>query len=51
MSDVTGLDRKGTLDTIFQFAIASEMDLVGHIIKHFITEPNLRLQLWKMYLI
>jgi hypothetical protein len=35
MSDVTGLDRKGTLDVIFQFAIASVMCAgVGHIIKY-----------------
>jgi hypothetical protein len=44
MSDVTGLDKKGTQDAIFQFAIASEMySGVGHIIKYlqFNTEPNL----------
>jgi hypothetical protein len=35
MTDVTGLDKKGTLKAIFQFAIASEMYLVeGHIIKY-----------------
>jgi hypothetical protein len=34
MSDVTVLDRKGTLDAIFQFENASEMySGVGHIIK------------------
>jgi hypothetical protein len=35
MSDFTGLDRKGSLDAIFQLAIASEMcSGVGHIIKN-----------------
>jgi hypothetical protein len=35
MSNVTGLDRKGTPDAIFPFAIASDMcSGVGHIIKY-----------------
>jgi hypothetical protein len=29
MSDVTGLDRKGTLHTIFQFVIASEIIIMN----------------------
>jgi hypothetical protein len=34
ISDVTGLDKRGTLGAIFQFAIAFEMySGVGHIIK------------------
>jgi hypothetical protein len=32
MSDVTGLDRKGTLHTIFQFVIASEIIIIIVII-------------------
>jgi hypothetical protein len=35
MSDVTGLDKKGTLGAIVQFAVVSEMySGVGHIIKY-----------------
>jgi hypothetical protein len=35
MSDVTGLDIKGTLEAFFLFAIAIEMySRVGHIIKY-----------------
>jgi hypothetical protein len=41
MSVVTESDKKGTLEAIFQFAIASEMySGVGHIIK-FISPKNL----------
>jgi hypothetical protein len=41
MSDVAGLDKKGTLEAIFQFAIACEMySSICHIIKY-ISEKNI----------
>jgi hypothetical protein len=51
MSDVTGLDKKGSLEAIFHFAIASDMySSLGHIYKY-ISPKNLHYSSEKLCLI